>query len=314
MSDTVLYNDDWSKFFSEQGMHTRCSCAVVFALRVMMAASIVLGASAHAAIQEASDGSTYIHVDDPRPLAEAATELSRRYSHGISYEDPAYRFSDDLQDVTQSVSKQSSANSVLQRRILVPAGGTLDARLSEGPVEGREAVAAGIRKVLEVQASGASGGRFRLEEGQGMFHIVPTQVRATNGDWMPQSSLLSRPISIPAGAHTGAEMLHIIAAEVSRATGQTVELGVMPLNAFRSVRQFPAKSASARDILVDLLTQGGRQLTWRLLYAPDLQRYYLSIVSYAGTNESTGVVREDANPPPSTRPNEGVVGDTTKAR
>lgn len=287
------------------------SRATEFAIRILTAAAVGWSIPAQAAIQQEADRSIYIHVDDPRPVAKAATEMSRHYGYGISYEDPAYSFSDDLQDVTDSVSNQPSVNSASRRRVLVPAGRTLDVRLSDGTVGGREAVAAGLRQLLQAQASGAFGGRFRLEESQSMFHIVPTEVRGKNGDWVPQSSLLAKSISIPAGERTGSEMLRMIASAVSRATGQTVELGVMPLNAFSNARHFPTKSAPARDILIDLLQQSSPNLTWRLLYAPDLQRYYLSIVSFAKVSEEYGAVPGDASRPINNRTNEGILGDPT---
>jgi hypothetical protein len=61
-----------------------------------------------------------------------------------------------------------------------------------------------------------------------------------------------------------------------------------PLNPFSRVSKFPASSGPARDILIDLLKQTGPNLTWKLLYGPDMHEYYLNIVPFAQADGNNG--------------------------
>ena len=73
-------------------------------------------------------------VDDPRPMAAALEELTRRYGTIITYEDPRYLYAADIKDVTREVSRNLDRFPPGQApKVLVPFGGRLDFKYSATP-------------------------------------------------------------------------------------------------------------------------------------------------------------------------------------
>jgi hypothetical protein len=250
----------------------------------LVASFIVVTHSEHIIAQVVSEpGSNVVRlrVDDPRPIAKAADELGKYYRFAISYEDPMYAYSGDVQQVIGMSGKKDvkaqGDNSV--RPVLVPLGGAFDVRIETAQTSNADVIAELLERLIQVQADQQSGGRFEVVESAGMLHVVPVAVRSASGQWMDQQSILAAAISVPAGRRSGLEALRTIADAVSKQSGKVVELGLAPLNLMRAEHDYPVQIGSARQVLLGVLARFGNRLTWRLLYAPDMQRYYLSVVS-----------------------------------
>src|SRR5256885_13941815 len=68
-----------------------------------------------------------LSVDDARPLAEAIVLLESKFGGVITYEDPAYVYSGDISDVTESVRRDlDKFEPGKAPRVLVPKGGKFD--------------------------------------------------------------------------------------------------------------------------------------------------------------------------------------------
>jgi hypothetical protein len=204
----------------------------------------------------------HLDVEGPRPVAHAIDELTSRYGYFITYEDPRFTYAADIKSAA-------------------PLGGALSVSYPVAPGSGEPVDAAAlIRRVLETQAAGGSGGVFRLQQSGGQFHVTPSRVRDGGGDWIAHGSVLDVRISIPEGQRTIDQMLQLICAAVTTGANVRVELGASPssVRAFTSgVWQLGARNEVARDVLLRTLGATKRQIVWQLLYQPDVRAYSLNL-------------------------------------
>jgi hypothetical protein len=233
-----------------------------------MLGSLLIGA--HVNAEEMS-----ISVDDPRPLAKALDNLSTKYEQLISYEDPAYAYSEDVRDATSEVRRDGKS----AVRVIVPAGGVIDVRGVPEP-NARDAASArsAVFALVESQATRSNGGRFRVIEDGNRYHIVPTQVRNERGEWVGHTSILDGVISLPRGKKTVLDALKDFCAALSRVTGTQVAVGTVPLNVLiGSTLEVNVDQQNARRTLVTLLDATGRRISSQMFFAPDQKMYVLNL-------------------------------------
>jgi hypothetical protein len=219
-----------------------------------------------------------IEVRDGRPVAEAIRTLTSQYPIVITYEDPPYRYSADIRDVTEEVRGPAARAST--NRILVPNGGTLHFSYEAiVDTDGRPAnVRNTLQAILNANAASSHPGRFRIEQAGDVFHVIPTQVRNERGDWITQTSVLDTRITLPRQETDGHQMLEAITDAVTEATGIHIGLGLgSPNPYFRYSGYLEADNEAARDVLLRTLHAIDYRFTWRLLYGPDLQSYGLNL-------------------------------------
>jgi hypothetical protein len=249
---------------------------------------------AAAADAEPADQATSFTVDGPRALSQAVLILIQQYGYAVTYEDAPLTYSDDLQDMT---TQHHADLSYLKKpgavREIAPVGETFTVHLPPpNSMNDPTDVAAVLRRMLKEHAASARGGRFRVLQADGVFHIVPTDVRDIHGEWVSHGSLLETKISVPEMRRSGAQMLDVICKAVSAATQSQIVVGAIPLNAFASVQGvWSAKDEAAREFLWRVLNSGDRKYTWELDYDPAMHHYFLSVI----------LVRERPSPAPSTR-------------
>lgn len=217
-------------------------------------------------------------VASGRPVAEAIRLLTSQYPVVITYEDPRYTYSADIQDVTEEVRNPRAAPST--KRILVPRGGALyfSYEASVG-TNGRPAnMRNALQAILTANINGSFPGRFRIEQAGDVFHVIPTQARSERGDWVPQTSVLDTRITLPRQELNGYQMLEAITSAVTDATGINIGLGLAGLNPFFNYKGYlQADNEVARDVLLRTLHSISDRYTWRLLYGPDVKSYGLNI-------------------------------------
>lgn len=223
-----------------------------------------------------------LYVDDSRPVAEVVHELAARYGVVITYEDPRYAYEADLKDVTLEVRRDLDKYPPGQApKVIVPMGGTLylsyELPLRHDAVPRIEEI---LQKLATAQSATGTGGEFRVLHVGETYHVVPTRVRARNGAWVEQSSILDVPITIPKKLRSNDEMLDAICGAVSQAGGMTVSVGGGPVSRLvvrveRAVRG--ASAEPARDVLMRTLESTKQKAAWQLFYSPDDKIYFLNL-------------------------------------
>jgi hypothetical protein len=221
-------------------------------------------------------------VEDPRPVAKAIETLEGEYGWVITYEDPRYVHDSEVADVTLKVRRDLDQFKPGEApKVFAPAGGLLEFTYDVAPNTNLPPDPARVvRKLLDAQAANSSGGRFRLESGANIMHVIPTSIKNSVGVLVPQGSVLDTIISLPAEERSVYEKIESICAAISRASNIPVELGRIPDNWFRRERdQQGANGQRARDILVNTFEKMDHEtnLSWQLFYGPGRKRYSLNI-------------------------------------
>lgn len=217
-----------------------------------------------------------VSIDDPRPVAKAIITLEAKYRSIITYEDPRYVNADDIVDVTATVRRDLTKYSPgMAPKVLVPKGGELSFEYDE--TIQKEAV---LRQLLRAQSVNGNSGRFRMEEGPGVIHIIPTAIKDRSGKLVSNKPVLDTLINLPAENRTGLQALEALCTAISKANQTRVIIGSIPIGLF--LRQRDEKGASrqrAREVLFQLLQRmsNGTKLSWQLFYDPGMKIYALNI-------------------------------------
>lgn len=220
-------------------------------------------------------GDVLIQVEEPRPLAAAAAQLEKQFGWTITYEDPAWVFSGDIDDVTASVRRDGD----MTKRVLVPRSARLVFVYNESELNALNSNAR-AQSVLEslVQRSAASGnpGGFVVRRSGNVFSIVPEMAKTKNGAFAAHASILDVRISLPAGERSLSEQIQMIAAAVARASNTRVLVGVTPINLLRQSRvDGAAQSEVARDVLLRAVTSTKSAISWQLFYQPGDNSFFV---------------------------------------
>lgn len=262
------------------------SCLIVVAL-TMAALMRVPGSSAPRRVQTTFGES--LSVNDPRPVAEAVSQLEKRFGWVVTYEDPIYANSTEIADVTSQVRRDLDTYRPGEApRVLVPKGGSLAINFnltSDGNTPVRpESV---VQQVIDANATAGNAGKFRVESSGEIVHVIPSAHRDSSGAWVPEQSVLDSIVTISSGDKTGLQALKALCAAVSRVTQTNVTLGTVDVNLFiRSRNELGANGEKARDFLVKLLEDtrstgklGETNLSWQLLFGPSTNTYRLNVHS-----------------------------------
>ena len=232
---------------------------------------------------QVATGDVLFSVTDPRPLAKAAEQLEVRYGIPIYYEDAALSYSGDI------VARGDAEFQLRHPKALSPKGGSVTIRaLAGAKITGPTDLQSVLQTALDSHAEEGNAGQFKLlQTGTGVA-IIPTNVRNTNGVWVPDQSPLDTAVSFPDLQRNGMETIELIRNILINTSGKSVELGTVPTELLKTQTvRLGAKNESARDVLVRMLAglqwSDSRIITpiykmsWQLLYAPDTQGYFLNI-------------------------------------
>jgi hypothetical protein len=222
----------------------------------------VFAICALAALAEDAAPITSISVSDGHPVWEIARQLQERYGYAITYEDPRYQNDDDHDDIGMKV-----RNLTLQ----VPDTQTIST----------EDLAGILQRLVQLQETQRTGGRFRVLQTGNQFHIVPTAVRDSNGNWIAQSSILDTPISLPLQARTPGGMLKAICDAID--TAAHVQISIVSnfgsIAASRSDYTVGADNESARRVLMRGLATVSPDASWVITH-DQANKYFLMITGY----------------------------------
>jgi len=232
--------------------------------------------------QEGNSEKVRISVEDGRPLAAAITMLEARFGWVITYEDPRYANAGDISDVTEKVRRDlHKFKPGRAPKVLVPKGGSLVFEYDYGAdSKQRPDPNLILKALLEAHTGSGNAGRFRLERGAQITHVVPAAIKDISGRFAPQESLLDVAISLPPKERTGLQMLYALCTELSKSVQLRVVVGTIPHGLFLQHKDNQGvERMIARDVLVQLIERAGRgtRLSWQLFYDPGLKMYALNI-------------------------------------
>jgi hypothetical protein len=241
-----------------------------------------------------------IEVTGARPVARAMDVIEKRYGVLIDYVDPQYVAPQDLQLVRSLHGKPLRAPLQAPKartisvqywqvpgtpRSVAPVYRCTVATLGCAPVTTRpeDGIRALIQQVLDQFAE--QGGQVfavrRLEMPYGTrWEVYPTEARGRSGTLVAQPDLLSARIFIPKGRRWPAEMLELIAQQLTRAWGADFSAGTaIPLESdvpgVLAEPEVGPEDVTAGRAIAEL---AGRWATLRLLYGTDDHSYGINIV------------------------------------
>jgi hypothetical protein len=247
---------------------------------------------AHFAHAQTGQGVMQLNIDDPRPVAKAVEELVSRCGCVITYEDPRFGYSGELEDVTTQVRKDLDRYPAGGApKVIGPRGGKLTVTLPSPSSINTQTVALALNQLMTAQSIRGAGGRYRVIQVGDVFHVIPTEVRDQNGNWTAQRSILDVPISLPMEDRSEAEMIDAIVKAVSAEAhikfylASGVGGGIGNPNRPRPYR-LGADNEPARDVLRRALallndpkagTWIAQKLRWQIFYDSPDNRYFLNI-------------------------------------
>jgi hypothetical protein len=224
--------------------------------------------------------------DLSRPISTLLRQLRDREKISVTYEDPRYSNSSDVEDVTSAVAKNlSPAEEKLRPRILVPRGKAITFVYSPRDLRTPDGVEVTITRMLrEYKALG--GATFALVRDGLRFHVVPAEVLNSAGESVHQGSILDTVVSVPEARANAAQLLDDICTQVGRQTGYRMDIGPGAINMHDAVREQGIGEQSVRaafEQIWDSVTAPG-SFVWNLYYDPSDKSYGLnfSYVGYAG--------------------------------
>jgi hypothetical protein len=244
-------------------------CRLVFAIA---AVSIVL-------VSAVGQANSQVITATPRPLADAADLLERRYGRPVTYEDPALVWKRDNKPVRHP--ERNIVLSSVSQSFSMP----VEADPNVTPVLDIQL----LNKVIAAYHQGTNGPRFKGAGSEWGLHIVPSQVRNKSGRFTEERSLLDVPVTVPLAKRTPAEHLREMCTAVTAAAGTRLQDFAMYINELfvpstvnvrKSGRfivaedlekvsfEWGATNMVARQAVISLFEHSATTLSWRLLCDP----------------------------------------------
>lgn len=241
-------------------------------------------------------GAETISVKSGRPVADAARKLEFRYNWAITYEDPPYTYAGDLEDVNAAARRAARDAGRPEVKVLItPRDVSFSFTLEDGPrtsedrprpttrspeTTAREAILTMLRSY---SASLRGLEIFTLTDSNGLFHIIPTQVKSAAGVFETFTPLLDRTVSIPPGQRTGTALVREICQSLAAQSGAKVNFGPASNLLHQHVTSIASTpNETARSILSRLFAELRRPASWELRYGQGLYVLNVYLVETAG--------------------------------
>jgi hypothetical protein len=222
-------------------------------------------------------------ADQSRPVSTLLNQLRKQNKIPVTYEDPRYANSADIEDVTSKVARNlSPSDEKFAPRILVPKGKTMSFVYSQHELSAPAGVESTISRMLgEYEALG--GPKFAVIRDGTRYHVVPRQLSNAKGDRISQDSILDTVIGIPSGERDDAQLLDEICNQIQKQTGYRIDIGPGAINMHDKPRIQGIEGQTARAAIErvwDSESSPG-SFVWDLYYDPSDKSYGLSF-SYVG--------------------------------
>jgi hypothetical protein len=226
----------------------------------------------------AASGKLHLSANDSRPLAQALNVLQQKYGWRVNYEDPEYVSKLDVVEAKALLDKSSYPNGehrIPRGGVFVvefPAGSSPDAAPDEQKT---------LQLIVDAYNHSSNPGQFELRSDKDrageVFAVVGTAAHDNQGRVSRQQAVLDLPITLAVEERTASDTIDLICQKMGEKNNAKVTLGVHPLGLDRVKVTIGGKELAARSHLLRALESTGRTLSWRLLYDPDSNSYFLNL-------------------------------------
>ncbi|MEN6533842.1 MAG: hypothetical protein ABFD89_09285 [Bryobacteraceae bacterium] len=206
-------------------------------------------------------------ITSARPLDDAADMLEHKFGWVITYEDPVWSFAGEVVDLVP-VRKPGTRRFLAPRPGQLPIGALLSTA-GERPDKGSL-----VSKIIQAHDDAGNPGSFKIVSDGDFLHLIPTFAKGVGGGREAVSPLLDTPIHTPIDETTPSLAIRQIIDEVSRTRGIQIDIDMSWRSdqiVFGPLRtRVDATGQPARSLLLKILKEANRPLTWRLLCEPSL--------------------------------------------
>jgi hypothetical protein len=230
--------------------------------------------------------------DLSRPISTLINQIRKREKLSITYEDPRYSNSADIEDVTAEVSRDPAESERSGHRILIPEGKAISFVYAPKDFSSSQQAEAALARMLQEYRM-LGGQTFRVMRDGLRLHVVPVDVLDAGDNRTRQGSILDTVVSVPSGPRDGGELLQAICDEVKKQTGYEIGVGRAPSNYLAQYRTTEGiDSMSAQSAIERVLDKSSRpgSFVWDLYYDPGDKSYGLNF-SYVGPAGPAAVPR-----------------------
>jgi len=241
-----------------------------------------------------------VTVTDGRPVAKAAEQLEAIYGIPITYDDPVAVHESQLQDVTEQVQRtpDSTHRVIVQKDLtlsfeykLPPSTLSSTGEQEQTRQETEAAVADALSSILDGYKASGGPVTFKVTEGDGIFHVVPTNFLSKEGKLEQTTPILDTKITVLPKQRSRIQLLVEIGELLSKTTGTAVGLGQFPFNLgsnqAQAITEISGSDVTARSLLSQLLAEMGAPITKEVTFDdPDGQSVTRTRVVWKGATLS----------------------------
>ncbi len=240
---------------------------------------------------QSTSTSTTLTVNSGRPLAEMIDKVQHLYMKPVDFEEAPYRSSLDLNSISIR-QDDGTEKTLLATRII-------DFTVTLGQSD--STVYNATQSVVAWYNSAGLPGIYSVIQSGDRVSVVPQRVRASAGEMVEVTPVMSAPVQFPSATRSVVETLQIVAQSVSSQTGAKVVLLNMPFHLTDTVTM-AAVGEPAREVIESLGRTFGVALASQCLYDATEKAYYLNVNSIFPGNPA-GVPPKPASPHSRPHPN-----------
>jgi hypothetical protein len=255
----------------------------VFAGALFLLSCFAEGAQAQASFSKQATisetaGKLRLSGNDSRPLTQALTALQQKFGWRLNYEDPQYISKLDVVAAKDLLDKSSYPDG--EHRI--PRGGVFAVEFPAGsPPDAAPDEQKTLQLIVDAYNRSGNPGQFELrrdkDRTEQVFDVVGTAAHDNQGRVSGQQAVLDLPITLAVEERTASDTIDLICQKIAEKAHVKITLGVHPLGLDRIKVTVGGKELAARSYLFRALESPGPPLSWRLLYDPDSNSYFMNL-------------------------------------
>jgi len=171
---------------------------------------MLVGLSSSSSLAQDSVTITSDPNDLSRPISTLLGQLRQREKIAVTYEDPRYSNSSEIQDVTSEVARNvSEVQKKYGPRTLVPKGKAFNFVYTPQDLRTLKGAEDTIARMLQEYGT-LGGSTFAVVRDGVRLHVLPKMVWDATGQRVKQDSILETVISLPSARRDGGELLQAI--------------------------------------------------------------------------------------------------------
>jgi hypothetical protein len=238
--------------------------------------------------------SKVLAVHYPRPLAEAAKFLGLYLGVAVSYEDPAWSFSPDIERNEDSPNRSPGT----KPDVVGPVWGRLEMQfpISSRTLRPTDPPQALLERLLAEHLHQKNAGSFRIAHVGDGFDIIPVGCSNRESKLAPCGSPLDTMISFPEEEREARATLALILEKVKDATGERISVSEMNTYVLQGGKvKLGAKNDAARDVIAGTLREiqypdGSLPVktAWGLYYDPQGRSFVLNLRTVTALTPQAG--------------------------